>query len=336
MDLSLLWQSKHALFALEALLVVVSLNFPCRLAGAERAFKRLARHRLAPLAAGGLALLLRAALLPVEPIPAPAVHDEFSYLLAADTFAHGRLANPTHPMWEHFETFHVDQVPTYASMYPPLQGLVLGLGRVVTGTAFAGVWFSIGLMCAALCWALSGWFPPGWALLGAGLAAIRLAMFSYWGDSYWGGALAATGGALVFGALPRLIRSSRPRDALVAGLGVVMLANTRPYEGLVFSVAVGLVALWQVRKLRLRAILPPLCAVLLCAAAFMAYYNWRVFGARRTCPTPSTAPPTRWHRFLSSNPRVPNRSIVIRKCGNSTPSGNSAFMNRPARCTALS
>jgi hypothetical protein len=283
-DFWLFWQWKYALFAVEALVVVLLFNFTCRLAGAERTLKRLASHRLAPLAVGVFALVLRAAVLPVEPIPSPNIHDEFSYLLAADTFAHGRLANPTHPMWEHFETFHVNQVPTYQSKYPPLQGLVLAAGQVLVGTAFAGVWLSVGVMCTVLCWALRGWFPPGWALLAGAIAAIRLAMFSYWGDSYWGGALAATGGALVFGALPRLIRSSRPRDALLAALGVVMLANTRPYEGLAFSSAVGLLALCQVRKLRFRAILPPACGVLVCAAALMGYYNWRGSGSPTTMP----------------------------------------------------
>jgi hypothetical protein len=278
------WQRNYALFAVEALLVVVLLNFTCRLAAAERALKRLASHRLAPLAVGALALVLRAATLPVEPVPSPSVPDEFSYLLAADTFLHGRLANPTHPMWEHFETLHVNQFPTYQSKYPPLQGLVLAAGQVAAGTAFTGVWLSAGVMCAVFCWALRGWFSPGWALMGGAIAAVRLAMFSYWDDSYWGGALAATGGALVFGALPRLIRFSRPRDALLAAVGVVMLANTRPYEGLLFSMAMGLVALWQVRKLRLRAILPPAGAVLLCAAALMGYYNWRGTGSPTTMP----------------------------------------------------
>jgi hypothetical protein len=275
---------KHAFFAMETLLVLAALQFRIPLPKAGARLKRLARHRLAPLAVGALALLLRAAVLPIEPVPTPTVHDEFSYLLQADTFAHGRIASPTHPLWEFFETFHVDQHPTYASMYAPLQGLMLALGQVVAGAPFAGVWLSVGLMCAALTWALRGWFPPEWALMGGTVAAIRLAMFSYWGDSYWGGALAATGGALLFGALPRLLRASRVRDALLAALGVAMLANTRQYEGLAFSVAIGLVALGRWRRLRLRTVLPPFCAVLVAVGALMAYYNWRVFGSPAAIP----------------------------------------------------
>ena len=162
------------------------------------------RRRLAVLAVGLVALAARAAVLPIRPIPQPKIQDEFSYLLAADTFAHGRLTNPTHPMWTHFESIHIIEKPTYMSMFYPAQGLVMAAGQAIAGHPFWGVWFSLGLMCAALCWMLQGWMPPGWALLGGLLAVFRLAVFSYWGNSYWGGAVAATGGALALGALPRL------------------------------------------------------------------------------------------------------------------------------------
>jgi len=282
--------------ALILLSIVVALIYPSVGAGwfadLERRFAQVARRRvLSVVIVGCLALGLRAAFLPIEPIPQPVVHDEFGYLLAADTFAHGRLTNPTHPLWKHFESFNIIQRPTYQSYPQPAQGLMLAAGKALAGNPFWGVWFSSGLLCAAICWMLQAWMPARWALLGGLIAVLRFGVFGYWANSYWGGALGATGGALVLGALPRIKRSQRVRDAVVMALGLVLLANTRPYEGFVFSVpiAIALVA-WIFRKRMLaennlalgvallRVILPS-SLVLAIAAIGMGFYFWRVTGS---------------------------------------------------------
>src|SRR5271157_1538004 len=187
----------------------------------ERAFVRLARRkRLSVAVTGVAALLVRLAILPFCPIPLPFVHDDFSFLLAGNTFALGRLTNPTPAMWKHFESFQITMLPTYMSMYFPAQGLVLAAGKVLFGNSWFGLLCVTALMCAAICWMLQAWLPPTWALLGGMLAVLRLGLFSYWINTYTGGAsLAALGGALVLGAFPRLMKSARLRDAVLLGLG---------------------------------------------------------------------------------------------------------------------
>src|SRR5947208_14099377 len=196
----------------------------------------LARHKtLSWVGLGVLVLAIRAALLPIWPIPQPFVYDEFSYLLQADTFAHGRLANPPHPLWQFFESPYILQQPTYASRFPPGQGLAMAVGQVIFGHPWFGVWLSAGLLAATLCWALQGWLPPGWALFGA-FIGLDLCLFSYWMNSYWGGAVTAIGGALVTGALVRITRAKRWRYAWVFGIGAVIVVLARPFEGLLLVV----------------------------------------------------------------------------------------------------
>lgn len=190
------------------------------------------------LAVGALAVLARAAFLPWLGAPVPLVHDEQSLLLQAQTFVAGRLANPPHPFWEHFETFHVNQLPAYASMYFPGRGAPLAAGLALAGEPWLGVWLSFVLMAMAAVWMLQAWVSLPMALLGGTLVVLRLGIFSYWINSYWGGAFTALGAMLVFGAVPRLLREPRWSMGLLMGLGTLILMTTRPYEGALVCLAV--------------------------------------------------------------------------------------------------
>jgi hypothetical protein len=268
------------------------------------------------LGIGLLALTLRLALLPVRPIPQPVVQDEFAYLLGAETFCLGRVTNPPHPMWVHFETFHEIFQPSYASKYPPAQSLFLALGWKLFGHPWYGVWLSCGLMCAALCWMLQGWLPPRYALLGGLMAVAQWGIAGYWTNSYWGGAVAAAAGALVVGAVPRLARRPAAGVAALAALGVVTLANSRPYEGAVTAAAAG-AALWIWRRRLLTwRIAAPAAAILACGLAAMLYYNYRVTGRPLLMPyafyqARNGASPIFW--MMPLRPPPVYRHAVIRK-----------------------
>src|SRR5271166_4172536 len=235
-------------------------------------------------------ILIRLSFLWLLPVPYPQVHDEFSYLLAADTFVHGRLTNPPHPMWPFLDTFHVNQHPTYMSKYPPGQGMALALGQLL-GHPWIGVLLSGAAMCGAVVWMLQGWLPPNWALVGGVLVMFKIALFSYWMNSYLGGFVAAIGGALAVGALPRIFRSWRMLDAVILGVGALILANSRPFEGAFLCLPVFVVLAvrffrrgsisWQARLAR--AVLP-LCMIGILGGAFMAYYNWRGTGKATLFP----------------------------------------------------
>jgi hypothetical protein len=288
--LSLLKALKPA--AIVAILVYLQIRFPRTWLGSlgvarleEFGAKLASRKKLCVFLVGFSLLAIRGATVLISGVPLPRYHDEYSYLLAGDTFAHGRLTNPPHPMWMHFETFHVIWHPTYMSMYPPGEGLVLALGQLL-GSPWIGQLLTAALMCSAICWMLQGWIPSRWALLGGVLVVARLGLLSYWTNGYWCACLPALGGALVLGALPRIKHHKRWHHAMIMAVGLFILANSRPYEGLLLSagVAIALFA-WMLGKRRpatrisfVRVVLP-LLLTLTPLAVWTGYYYHRVTGS---------------------------------------------------------
>jgi hypothetical protein len=243
-------------------------------------FHRFAmRRRRAYVVIFLLSLLGRLALLPIEPFRTPNIHDEFSYLLASDTFAHARITNPTPPLWHHFEAFYVLMQPTYASKYGAAQPVFMAFGQRLLGSPRAGILLSMALAAASLCWMLQAFVPPEWALLGGLLAVVRISWFSYFGNSYWGGSTAILGGCLLAGASARLVRAGRARDGLLMALGLILLANSRPFEGALVSLPICLCTVWVLVRnhAAVRVWLPGL-SFLLVGAACTAYYCHRVTG----------------------------------------------------------
>jgi hypothetical protein len=284
-------------FALTLVAIAASFCWP-KLASSyfsriERAFGRLARRQgLAVTVVGAAALLLRLAILPLCPIPLPFVPDDFSFLLASDTFASGRLTNPTPAMWVHFESIHISMQPTYMSMYFPTQGLVLAASKVLFGQPWYGLLLVSALMCAGICWMLQAWLPPTWALLGGMIAVLHLGLFSYWINTYHAaGSIVALAGALVLGALPRLMRTVQLRYSLLMAVGVALLVLTRPYEGMLLCLPVAFVlGRWMLfgknrpsAAVLVRCAAAPL-ALIVAAGVWMGYYDYRAFGSPLTLP----------------------------------------------------
>ena len=119
---------------------------------------------------------------------------------------------------------------------------MMALGQLL-GHPWIGVLLSMAAMVMAMTWMLQGWFPPPWALLGGVLVIARLGSFTYWVDSYYNGAVAAVGAALVLGAYPRIVHSTRARDAVFISAGAVILACSRPVEGLIFCIPIAIALL---------------------------------------------------------------------------------------------
>jgi hypothetical protein len=236
-------------------------------------FRRLASCPLPCVAAlFALPVGLRVALLPVAPKPVPSGSDDFGYLFLADTLRHFRLANSPLALPQFFEQIFILQQPVRASMFPLGQGFLLMIG-------WTGVLLACGALCSAVCWMLRGWLSPHWALTGGLLAVAAFGPLCYWTNCYWGGALSGVAGCLVFGAVPRLKATQRPRDAMLLGSGFLLQALTRQYEFLLLLIAV---AIW-ICGIRLRLVgLAALCFAP--ALVIIAAQNKAITGSALTLP----------------------------------------------------
>lgn len=251
------------------------------------AFRRSAT--LSVVAAASLSFTLAVVGTAADGWPLPRAFDEFSYLLAGETFANGRLANPAHALPEAVQTIHVLQQPTYASKYLPGHGLFLALGVALGGSPRLGQWLAYAVMGAALYWMLSAWFSRRAAFLTTSLFILVLADTD-WASGYWGASEAVAGSALIFGAIRRLRHGPRVGLGLLAGLGAMLLALTRPLEGLAVSILpAAYLASWVFgnsteRKPRLTRFALPCALVLTLGMSFLAVHNRAVTGNAMRLP----------------------------------------------------
>jgi hypothetical protein len=263
------------------------------------------RTTLCMLALSSLPIVLRLALIAHHPVPVPRVADDFSYVLLGDTLAHFRLANPEHPMHRFFEGVFTLQEPSWSSIYPMGQGVVLAFGELVFRLPWAGVLLSAGLLCALCYWMLRAWTTPEWALVGGLLAAIEFGPLSSWMNSYWGGAVSGIAGCLVFGALPRLLNTGGTRNAVLLGVGLGLQLLTRPFEFVLLLVIVFLFFV-PLRSLALAAL------VVLPALGLTLLQNKQVTGGWATLPYQLSryqyGVPTTF--TFQANP-VPHRSLTV-------------------------
>ena len=276
--------------------------------GWTRRLRPLTRPTVAAALVAIVSLATNAAVAALNGVPRIHVNDEYGYALIADTLAHGRLANPTPADAEAFASPHVLLRPTYASKYPPAQGVVMLVGNLL-GHPAVGVWLSCAAAAVALWWMLLAFAPAEWALLGGLVAAVHPQMVE-WGHVYWGGAVAVFGGAVVVGSWARLRRpptepgrvGPRPAEsaaragpvppaaprppretraapapgrhgpALWLGLGLTVLANSRPYEGAILSLPLLVTLRWRLRPTIVLAV------TLLIGGTLTATYNAAVTG----------------------------------------------------------
>jgi len=174
----------------------------------------------------------------------PAYHDEYSYLLQAETFAAGRLSWPAAPVRpDLFHQYHVVNEHRTASRYFPWTGawiaLFLQTGRPVIGHWLAGAFAAMFFFLSA-----TKVLQPKPALVAGMLIAVSpgLAVFSNLLLAHHPTMLALS---LFLWAMLNLLRTPSVFGALLAGTGLSLAMLGRPVTAAAFGLPWGIVFAWR-------------------------------------------------------------------------------------------
>lgn len=176
----------------------------------------------------------------------PAFHDEYSYLIQAETFLAGRVSYPSPPLPEVFDQIHVLNTGRFASRYFPGTGLWLA-PWVACGHPLWGEWWASA--CAAMLFSLCGRelggsrvgylagllvaFAPGIALFSNLLLAHQPTLVGL--------------GLFLLGWL-RLLRSRSIGWGVASGTGLAFAMLCRPMTAAGFALPFGVFTLfWMIR-----------------------------------------------------------------------------------------
>lgn len=218
----------------------------------------------------------------------PAYHDEFSYLLQAETFRAGRLSWPPQNIaGDAFHQIHVLNRPRTASRYFPWTGIWI-LPFLLAGLPIAGHWLAGALACMLFHRVLRRVVSQWAANLGGLLLALSpgLALFSNLLLAHHPTLLAL---AVFLWAILKVIDKGRWPLAMVAGAALTCAMLGRPMTAAGFALPFGLVLLKHLTlptspQQRRAAVTASLCMALPLLAGFTVLAvmneditgNWRV------------------------------------------------------------
>ena len=162
----------------------------------------------------------------------PVTNDEFCYLLAGENYSQGKLTSPPPPYLKPFQSSGYLLNHAYYPKYQPAQGISLAIG-IILGKPIYGVWLILSLGIALAYWALQGFFTKSTAFQAAFLLSTH-PLVLLWGESFMGGGVPFLGGTLFWGGwIHFYYKNPNIKNAILSGIGLMILLFCRPFEGLV-------------------------------------------------------------------------------------------------------